>query len=542
MPEPTAPAPSPQAKQDDLHSVVKSAGVIGVATFSSRILGFIRDMVLARLFGATPAADAFFIAFRIPSLLRELFAEGSMSSAFIPVFTEYRTTRSKQDAWELASAVFTTLLTIVTFVTIVGMVAAPWLVRLLAPGFQENPDKLALTTLLARIMFPYLLFVSLAALAMGILNSVRSFAAPAFSPLFLNVFIIVGALFVSPLLQEPIIGVAIGVVAGGAAQFVMQLPSLKLRGLLFGFRFDPGHPGLRRIGTLMVPSLLGLSVTQVNLTVSTVLGSFFTGGPTYLFYGMRLIQFPLGIFGVALAMAILPTLSSQAARGALDELRRTLGFGLRMILFIIVPAMVGLILLRTPIVHLFFEHGTFTAQDTTETAFVVLCYAIGLWAFGGVRIIVAAFYSLQDTKTPAVSAAVAVAANILFSLLLMQPLGAAGLAFATALAAMVNGSILVAVLNRRLGGVEWEAVGQSSLRVAVACMPMAMACWWAANAPVWMHPDDWIAKSVVLFGAIGVSVGSYVGVHALLRSDELDVVWGMVRRKLGRRTGSQEMQ
>jgi putative peptidoglycan lipid II flippase len=542
MPEPTAPDPSSQANQDEIHSVVKSAGVIGVATFSSRILGFVRDMVLARLFGATPAADAFFIAFRIPSLLRELFAEGSMSSAFIPVFTEYRTTRSKQDAWELASAVFTTLLTIVTFVTIVGMVVAPWLVQLLAPGFQENPDKLALTTLLARIMFPYLLFVSLAALAMGILNSVRAFATPAFSPLFLNVFIIVGALFVSPLLQEPIIGVAIGVVAGGVAQFAMQLPSLKRRGLLFGLRFEPGHPGLRRIGTLMVPSLLGLSVTQVNLTVSTVLGSFFTGGPTYLFYGMRLIQFPLGIFGVALAMAILPTLSSQAARGALDELRMTLGFGLRMILFIIVPAMVGLILLRTPIVHLFFEHGTFTAQDTAATAFVVLCYAIGLWAFGGVRIIVAAFYSLQDTKTPAISAAVAVAANILLSLWLMGSLGAAGLAFATALAAMVNGGILVAVLNRRLGGVEWGTVGRSSLRVAVACIPMAMACWWAASAAVWTHPDEWVAKSVMLFGAIGVSVGSYVGVHALMRSDELDVVWGMVRRKLGRTGGTKHVQ
>jgi putative peptidoglycan lipid II flippase len=231
-------------------------------------------------------------------------------------------------------------------------------------------------------------------------------------------------------------------------------------------------------------------------------------------------------------------LSSQAARGALDELRTTLGFGLRMILFIIVPAMVGLILLRTPIVHLFFEHGTFTAQDTTATALVVLCYAIGLWAFGGVRIIVAAFYSLQDTKTPAISAAVAVAANILFSLLLMRPLGAAGLAFATALAAMVNGGILVAVLNRRLGGVEWAAVGRSSVRVAIACAPMAMACWWAAGAPVWTHPDDWVAKSVMLFGAIAVSVGSYIGVHALLRSDELDVVWGMVRRKLGRIAGS----
>ena len=460
-----------------------------------------------------------------------------MSSAFIPVYTEYRTTRSKQEAWELASAVFTTLLTIVTLVTMLGIVAAPWLVQLLAPGFQDNPDKLALTTLLARVMFPYLLFISLAALAMGILNSVRAFAAPAFSPLFLNIFIIVGAVWLAPHLEEPIIGVAIGVVAGGAAQFAMQLPSLKLRGLLFGFRFEPCHPGLRRIGALMVPTLLGLSVTQINLTVSTVLASFFAGGPTYLFYGMRLIQFPLGIFGVALATAILPTLSSQAARGALDELRTTLGFGLRMILFIIVPAMAGLILLRIPIVHLFFEHGTFTAQDTAETALAVLCYAVGLWAFGGVRIIVSAFYSMQDTKTPAISAAIALAANILFSLVLMSVLGAAGLALATALASMVNGVILVAVLNRRLGGVDWGAVGRSSLRVLAACIPLIIVCWWVAEAEIWTHPAEWVTKSVMLFASVGLSVGGYLGVHVLLRSEELGVVWGMVRRKLGRVMG-----
>ena len=520
--------------QDETRSVVKAAGLIGVGTFSSRILGFVRDMVLARIFGATPAADAFFVAFRIPSLLRELFAEGSMSSAFIPVFTEYHMMRSKREAWELASAVFTTLLTIVTFVTILGVLTAPWLVWVLAPGFHADANKLALATLLTRVMFPYLLFISLAALAMGILNSVRAFAAPAFSPLFLNAFIIGCALWLSPQLQEPILGVAVGVVAGGAAQFAMQLPGLKLRGLLFGVRFEPGHPGVRRIGRLIVPSLLGLSVTQVNLTVSTILASFFSGGPTYLFYGMRLIQFPLGIFGVALATAILPTLSAQAARGALDELRTTLGFGLRMILFIILPAMLGLILLRQPIVHLFFEHGTFTAHDTAETALAVLCYSVGLWAFGGVRIIVSAFYSLQDTRTPAISAAIAVAANLVFSLLLMSSLGAAGLALATALAGMVNGGILVAVLHRRLGGVEWGSVGRSSLRVLLASVPLVVVCAWVAAAQIWTHPGEWTEKSVMLFAAIGLSVSGYLGVHALLRSEELDLVWGMVRRKLKR--------
>jgi len=534
MADPAVGSTSPDKRQDENHSVVDAAGLIGVATFSSRILGFIRDMVLAQLFGATPAADAFFVAYRIPNLLRELFAEGSMSSAFIPVFTEYQTLKSKRDAWELASAVFTTLLTIVTGITIIGIVAASGIVWLLAPGFHDEPAKLEMTTLLTRIMFPYLIFISLAALAMGILNSLRAFAAPAFSPVFFNIVIISCAYFLSPMLSEPIVGVAVGVVAGGAAQFAMQLPGLKLRGMLFGFRHEPGHPGVRRIGWLMVPSLLGLSVTQINITVSTVLSSFFAGGPTYLFYGMRLIQFPLGIFGVALATAILPTLSSQAARKALDELRTTLGFGLRMILFIILPAMLGLILLRQPIVHLFFEHGSFTHDDTVMTATAVLCYAVGLWAFAGVRIIVSAFYSLQDTKTPAITGAVSVGANVVFSLVFMRTLGAAGLALATALAAMLNGAILVAVLNRRLGGVDWLSVGRSSLRAIAASVPLILACWWVAGAQVWSHPDDWVAKSVMLFVAMGLSVTGYLGVHAMLQSEELDVVWKMVQRKIGR--------
>ncbi|MGQ0811071.1 MAG: murein biosynthesis integral membrane protein MurJ [Nitrospiraceae bacterium] len=534
MSDPAVRSPAPTRTQDDNHSVMKAAGLIGAATFSSRILGFIRDMILARVFGATPAADAFFVAYRIPNLLRELFAEGSMSSAFIPVFTEYHTMKSKKDAWELASAMFTTLLTVVMAITLLGILAAPAIVWLLAPGFHDEPQKLAMTTLLTRIMFPYLLFISLAALAMGVLNSLRAFAAPALSPVFFNLFIIGCALFLSPMMAQPILGVAIGVVAGGAAQFAMQLPGLNLRGMLFGFRFQPSHPGVRRIGMLMVPSLLGLSVTQINITVSTILSSFFEGGPTYLFYGMRLIQFPLGIFGVALATAILPTLSAQAARGALEELRTTLGFGLRMIGFIIVPAMLGLILLRIPIVHLFFEHGSFTARDTMETATTVLYYAVGLWAFAGVRIIVSAFYSLQDTTTPAVTAALAVAANLVLSLIFMAPLGPSGLALATALSAILNGGILVAVLNRRLGGVDWPSVGRSSLRVLAASIPLAVACLWADNARVWTHQGEWIAKSVMLFVGIGLSVTGYLGVHAVLKSEELEAVWGIIKGKFGR--------
>ena len=625
MADPAGSVEPSRTAPDANHSVVKAAGLIGAATFSSRILGFVRDMVLARLFGATPAADAFFVAYRIPNLLRELFAEGSMSAAFIPVFTEYHTRKTKAEAWELASATFTTLLTIVTAVAVIGVVAAPGIVWLLAPGFHDVPDKLALTTLLTRVMFPYLIFISLAALAMGILNSLRAFAAPAFSPVFFNVVTIacalllsplltepiVGvaigivfggvaqfamqlpglngrgmlfglrfqpgvmfpylifislaalamgilnslrafaapafspvffnvvtiacALLLSPLLTEPIVGVAIGIVFGGVAQFAMQLPGLNGRGMLFGLRFQPGHPGVKRIGLLMIPSLLGLSVTQINITVSTILASYFSGGPTYLFYGMRLIQFPLGIFGVALATAILPTLSAQAARGALEELRGTLGFGLRMIFFIMVPAMLGLILLRQPIVHLFFEHGSFTRDDTMATSTAVLCYAVGLWAFAGVRIIVAAFYSLQDTKTPAITAGIAVGANILLSLWLMTILDAAGLALATALASMLNGSLLVAVLHRRLGRVDWSPVGRSALRVLMASIPVAAVCVWVSSAAIWNQSGAWLLKGTALIAGMAFSVGAYVGVHILLRSDEMDVMLQIIKRKFGRK-------
>lgn len=529
------PPPSSHQPNEDHRSIAGAAGLIGAATFSSRILGFIRDIILARLLGASASADAFFVAYRVPNLLRELLAEGSMSSAFIPVFTEYHTLRSKKETWELASAAFTTLLSIVTLITLIGIVVAPTIVWLLAPGFHDDPSKLETTTILTQVMFPYLIFISLAALTMGMLNSLRAFAAPALAPVFFNICVITAALVLAPLLEEPVIGVAIGVVVGGLAQFVIQLPGVHKRGLLFQWRFEPGHPGVRRIGLLIVPSLLGTSVTQINITVSTILASFFEGGPTYLFYGMRLIQFPLGIFGVALATAILPTLSAQAAKGSIDELRQTVEFGLRMIAFIIIPAMAGLILLRVPIVHLFFEHGAFSPTDTAGTAVALLAYAVGLWAFAGMRIIVAAFYSMQDTKTPAIAAVTAMFLNIVLALSLMGPLEHAGLALATALSAMVNITILVSILTYRLGGIDWWHFGQAFGRVLIATVPVVLACLWIASLAVWQREDEWIAKSIMLGVGIGLSVTGYVGTHALYRSQELDVLWQLVQSKFLRK-------
>ncbi|MDA0739433.1 MAG: murein biosynthesis integral membrane protein MurJ [Nitrospirae bacterium] len=535
MADPTHIPSSASPPPDTNHSIAGAAGLIGAATFSSRILGFIRDMILARLLGASASADAFFVAYRVPNLLRELLAEGSMSAAFIPVFTEYHTLRTKRETWELASAAFTTLLSIVTLITLIGIVVAPTIVWLLAPGFHDDPMQLKMTTTLTQVMFPYLIFISLAALTMGMLNSLRAFAAPALAPVFFNICVIAAALVLAPLLEEPVIGVAIGVVVGGIAQFVMQLPGVHKRGLLFHWRFDPGHPGVRQIGWLILPSLLGTSVTQINITVNTILASYFEGGPTYLFYGMRLIQFPLGIFGVALATAILPTLSAQAAKGSMDELRHTVGFGLRMIAFIIVPAMAGLIFLRVPIVHLFFEHGAFSAADTESTAVAVLGYAVGLWAFAGLRIIVAAFYSMQDTKTPAIAAVVAMVLNIILALSLMGPLEHAGLALATALSAMVNISILVAVLTHRLGGIDWWQFGQALGRTLIATIPLILACLWIANLSVWQREDEWIFKGLMLGIGIGLSVAGYVGTHALYRSPELDVLWQLVHTKVLRK-------
>jgi putative peptidoglycan lipid II flippase len=522
----------PSSPQGETHRISRAAGLIGGATFCSRILGFIRDITLANLFGASASADAFYIAYRIPNLLRELFAEGSMSSAFIPVFTEYHSTRSKQETWELASAAFTTLLTLVTFVTLVGIVAAPSLVWLLAPGLHGEANQLATTTLLTQIMFPYLLFVSLAALAMGVLNSLHSFAVPALAPVFFNLCVIFFAIVISPLFEQAIVAVAIGIVAGGLAQFLMQLPSLQKKDFLFSWKFHPRHPGVRRMGLLLIPSLLGLAVTQINLTISTILGSYFQGGPTYLFYGMRLIQFPLGIFGVAMATAILPSLSSQAARGAIHELRETVNFGLRMVLFIILPSMVGLMLLRTPIIHLFFEHGAFSATDTAGTASALLGFSIGLWAFASYRILAMAFYSLQDTRTPAIVAVISVGMNIGLSLWLMQFLQHTGLALAAGLAAIGNTLMLLTILGKRLHGLLWKKLGTSLARTAIALLPLMAISYVVSELPIWQEAGQSPEKAAWLGVAIITSAMGYFTVHHVFQSDEFTHLKVMLRRKI----------
>jgi putative peptidoglycan lipid II flippase len=516
--------------------VAKAAGVVGAATLASRVMGYVRDMVMSWAFGTSATADAFYVAYRIPNLLRELLAEGSMSAAFIPVFTETLTNGTREEAKHLANSVFARLLVILVVLTGLGILFAPQIVGIIAMGWKvkAGDEKIALAVLLTRTMFPYLLFIGLAALAMGMLNSLRSFLAPALSPVMLNVMIISSVFGLAPFLPSPIQAAAVGVLLGGMFQFLVQLPGLRKQGMMLKPQFRTAHPAVGRIGRLAAPIMASSSVTQVNILVGTILASFLaTGSITYLFYSMRFIQFPLGIFGVSIATAILPTLSTQAARKEMEEFRATVSYGLRLVFFIMFPAMAGIISLRVPIINLLLEHGRFDHQSTLGTAEALMFYAVGLWAFAGVRIVSQAFYSLQDTRTPVMVAIVAVLTNIALSVYFVfrTTLAAGGLALATSVAAMLNIGLLTLLLRRKIGRIDASRIGRSLLRVIPASIAMSAIGWWISRDPVWDLGGNTVYKGGMLIGGIAVSLIFYVTVMWIFKSEELEFIWGMVRRK-----------
>jgi putative peptidoglycan lipid II flippase len=520
-------------------NVAKAAGVVGLATLASRVLGYVRDMVMSWAFGTGLAADAFYVAYRIPNLLRELLAEGSMSAAFIPVFTETLTKESRESARRLANAVFARVLVIFAALTVLGIIVAPFVVKAVAWGwaYKAEHDKYLLGVTLTRIMFPYLFFIGLAALAMGMLNSLRSFLIPALSPVMLNVMTISSVVLSIRFLPEPILGVAFGVVLGGMFQFLLQVPALRRQGMMPRPEFTPSHPGVRKIGALTLPVLVSSSVSQLNIFIGTIFASFLaTGSITYLFYGMRFIHFPLGIFGIAIATAVLPTMSAQAARRETEEFRETLSLGLRLVFFIMFPAMAGLITLRTPIVNLLLEHGRFDRISTQGTATALLYYAVGLWAFAGVRIVAQAFYALQDTKTPVKIAVAALVTNILlsFAFLTWTPLGHGGLALASSLAAMLNIGLLTVHLRTKIGRMDGRRVLRSLLKIVPASIAMGAIGWWVGRQPLWELSGHALDKAQLLGGGMGASVFFYVVVMWVLRSEELAFLWEMAKRKGGR--------
>ncbi|MBN2398290.1 MAG: murein biosynthesis integral membrane protein MurJ [Deltaproteobacteria bacterium] len=452
--------------------VVKAAWVVGLSTLLSRVFGFIRDVVVAGFFGAGLATDAFFVAFRIPNLLRRLFAEGSLTIAFVPVFTEHLKKRSKEEALELASAAFTLLSIVLALVSVAGILLSPWIVMVMAPGFSDVPDKYALTVFLTRLMFPYIFFISLVALCMGILNSLRHFAAPALAPVVLNICMIASVFALKDLFAEPILSLAVGVMAGGILQLAMQFPFLIKVGARLKPSFRFGHPGIRRIGVLMLPAVFGAAVYQANVFIGTILASLLPGGSvSYLYYADRVVELPLGVFAIAVGTAALPSFSEQAAERDYENLKRTISFSLRLILFVTIPAMAALIVLRVPIISVLFQRGQFDVASTLPTAQALLYYSVGLWAFSCIRVIVSAFYALQDTRTPVKIAVVALLVNVAASVALMFPMKHNGLALATSIASAVNIIVLAVILERKVGQFLqrdfWVSVSRTTLASAV---------------------------------------------------------------------------
>lgn len=431
--------------------ITRSAGIVSFFTVLSRIFGLIRDMVIAKYFGATGVADAFFVAFRIPNLLRRLFAEGSLTIAFIPVFTEYLKKHSKEEAFLLARVIFTLVSVILVVLSILGILLSPWIVRIQAYGFGASGFKYELCVLLTRITFPYIFFISLVALFMGILNSLRHFSAPSAAPIFLNLGIIGSTIWLSPRLSQPIVGVAIGVIIGGVLQVLLQLPWLYRFGISLMPKWMPQHPAVKRIGRLMLPAIFGSAIYQFNQFINTLLASFLEDGSiSWLYYADRLVQFPLGVFAIAVGTALLPSLSSQAIENQMERFTQTLNYFLKMVLFISISSLTGLIVIGKPIIQLFFERGAFTPHSTDMTYLALIYYSLGLWAFSGLRIMINAFYSLQDTLTPVKISALTFAINLALGLILMGPMKHSGLALALSISSSIQLLILMAMLKKRL--------------------------------------------------------------------------------------------
>lgn len=517
---------------DEKRKIAKAAGIMSLATLISRILGYVKDMILARFFGATGTADTFFVAFRIPNLLRELFAEGSMSSAFIPVLTEYQTKHGAKEAQRLVRIIFAFIMVFVGIICLLGILFAPAIVTALAPGFVNMPEKFSLTVLLTRLMFPFLLFISLAALAMGALNVKRIFFVPALAPAMLNITVIATVFALAMRMQQPIIAVAIGVVLGGFIQFAFQIPSFYKNEYTLNPAFNFQHPGLKKMTLLIIPATMGMAVAQINIFVSTILASYLPEGSiTCLYYSMRLIQFPIGIFGVAMGMAVLPTLSAHAVKGDYDMLREDFSFALRVLFFIAVPAMAGLIALREPIVNILFQHGKFDYAATIGTAEALLFYSIGIWSVVGVRVITSGFYSMQDTRTPVKVAVIALAANIVFSLILMKPLKHGGLALANSLASWVNFALLFVFLWKKLKQVDTKRILQSFMKIIFASSIMGISGGILLHGPLWQTYGNTFTKVFYLSGTVVLCSIMYFLLCYLMKSEELSYIMGMAKRK-----------
>lgn len=508
--------------------LARSAGLISVATMASRLLGVARETVLAAMFGAGTQMDAFNVAFRVPNLLRDLFAEGAMTAAFVPTFTRTLTQHGRERAWRLGSLVINALAIVTGILVVLGIIFAEPITRSLAPTYERIPGKLALTTELTRVMLPFLPMIAIAAAAMGMLNAMHKFFIPSLSPAMFNIATIACALVLAPHMhrfgQEAILAIAIGTLLGGLGQILLQWPLLRRE----GFRYQPvvsfRDSDLREVLRLMIPGTVGLGAVQVNVLVNTYLASSQEpGAVSWLGYAFRLMYLPIGLFGVSIAMASLPDISRHAVAEDLAAIRRAVSRGLRMILMLNVPATVGLIVLAEPIVSLLYERNRFGPTDTLATAAALMFYAPGLLGYSAVKLASPTFYSLRDSRTPVIISVLSMAVNLALNIGLVRVLGYAGLALGTAMAAIFNAGALLWLLQRRLGGLDGRPIAIAAVKITAASMLMAVAAlasWeWLREA---VPGDGELARVVRVLLSIAAGVVVLAAAAKLLRVEEFD--------------------
>ena len=522
--------------------LAKSAGLIGAATTVSRLLGLVREAVLGSVFGASAGIqmDAFNVAFRIPNLLRDLFAEGAMTSAFVPTFTRTLTAHGKEAAWRVGNLVMNALLLATGVFVVLGMVFAPDITYRLAPKFAAYDGKLELTTQLTRIMLPFLTTLAVAAAAMGMLNSLRRFFIPSLSPAMFNVASILSALALAPLMPyfglQPIVGLAIGTLLGGLGQIALQWPTLRAE----GFRYSPmvsfRDPAVREILRLMAPATVGVAAVQINVAVNTFLATWQEqGAVSWLGYAFRLMYLPIGLFGVSIATAALPDISRQAANDDMKAVRDTVSRGLRMMLMLNVPATVGLIVLAAPIIAMIYERNKFFPIDTAATAAALMFYAPGLLGYSAVKIASPTFYSLGDSRTPVVISVLSIAVNLALNLVLVRYMGYRGLALGTALAAIFNAVALLWLLRARVGGLGGRALAGALVKIGVASAVMGAVAFYTHLWLASLLPGTGETVRIIrVFGAIGLAVIALAASAKLLRIEEFDAVASRVLKRLRR--------
>jgi putative peptidoglycan lipid II flippase len=511
-------------RKEQKKQLLKSTLAVSGPTVLSRILGYVRDMIQAFFLGTGSGADAFTIAYIIPNLLRRLTGEGAMTAAFVPVFTQLKKEESKEKLWKFANTFFFNLTLIMALLTVAGIVLSPLLVQVISPGFKDVPGKWELTVILTRIMFPYIFLISLAALAMAVLNSFHKFAVPAFTPVLFNLAIICSAAIFASKAREPAYIFALGVVVGGVFQLAFQLPFLWKKGMRFKFGLSFSHPAIRKVGALMVPGIFGVGITQINLAVSRAMASFLEeGSASSLYYATRVRELTLGLFSVALSIALLPTLSELAAQKDIEGMKKTLVFSFKMIILITLPAMVGLLLLNHQIVQVLFQRGLFSVQSTTITATCLFFFSFGLPFISVVRILASAFYSLKDTKTPVIIAFFVMIVYLSLALILMKSLSVAGIALALSLAEAFNFLLLFIFLERKIGKIGKREIFSSFLRSSLAAILMGAAIWFFRGR-FEFQSLEFLQQLGILLATILLGILIYVVLSLLFNSNDLKIL------------------